>query len=75
MATTTSRIESLYNEKRAGVSTPQVPEKGPIASTQTLIDALNLEVSRANSTRRRVSRFRTSGRATRERRSATRVHP
>jgi Methyltransferase domain len=43
MATTTSRMGSFYNEKRAASQLRKYRENGPIASTQTLIDALKTE--------------------------------
>jgi magnesium-protoporphyrin O-methyltransferase len=43
MATTTSRMGSFYNEKRAASQLRKYRKKGPIASTQTLIDALKTE--------------------------------
>jgi Methyltransferase domain len=43
MATTTSRMGSFYNEKRATSQLRKYRDKGPIASTQTLIDALKAE--------------------------------
>jgi hypothetical protein len=43
MATTTSRLGSFYNERRAASQLRKYRKKAPIASTQTLIDALNLE--------------------------------
>jgi hypothetical protein len=43
MATTTSRMGSFYNQKHAASQLRKYREKGPIASTQTLIDALKTE--------------------------------
>jgi 2-polyprenyl-3-methyl-5-hydroxy-6-metoxy-1,4-benzoquinol methylase len=43
MATTTSRMGSFYNEKLAASQLRKYREKGPIASTQALIDALKAE--------------------------------
>jgi 2-polyprenyl-3-methyl-5-hydroxy-6-metoxy-1,4-benzoquinol methylase len=43
LATTTSRMGSFYNEKLAGSQLRKYREKGPIASTQALIDALKVE--------------------------------
>jgi 2-polyprenyl-3-methyl-5-hydroxy-6-metoxy-1,4-benzoquinol methylase len=43
MATTTSRMGSFYNEKLAASQLRKYREKGAIASTQTLIDALKAE--------------------------------
>jgi SAM-dependent methyltransferase len=43
MATTTSRMGSFYNEKRAASQLRKYRERGPIASTQMLIDALKTE--------------------------------
>ena len=43
MDTTTSRMESYYNEKLAASQLRKYREKGPIASTRTLIDALKAE--------------------------------
>jgi Methyltransferase domain len=43
MATTTSRMGSFYDEKLAASQLSKYREKGPIASTQTLIDALKAE--------------------------------
>jgi SAM-dependent methyltransferase len=43
MATTTSRMGSFYNEKLAASQLRKYREKGAIASTQALIDALKAE--------------------------------
>jgi Methyltransferase domain len=43
MATTTSQMASFYNEKLAASQLRKYREKGTIASTQTLIDALKAE--------------------------------
>jgi SAM-dependent methyltransferase len=43
MATTTTRMGSFYNEKLAASQLRRYREKGPIASTQTLIGALKAE--------------------------------
>ena len=43
MATTTSRMGSFYDEKLAASQLRRYREKGPIASTQMLIDALKAE--------------------------------
>ena len=43
MATTTSRYGSFYDEKRAASDLRKYREKGPIASTQALIEALRAE--------------------------------
>jgi 2-polyprenyl-3-methyl-5-hydroxy-6-metoxy-1,4-benzoquinol methylase len=43
MGTTTSRMESFYNDELASSQLRNYREKGSIASTQTLIDALKAE--------------------------------